>query len=266
MKKALVVFTQYNFPQPVLTFANSMAKEHAGLLYGIFLDDTPPPLQYPFPSDLAITTTPLTNESEVAQNEQVTLDNIQVFKDNCTTAGIRCEVVKNITQEQLIDFSSSADVIIIDARIRFIRYSLTDLLTQTHCAICLVSAAAAEPENIVLAYDGSDASTYAIRQFIAVFPKLNKLPTYLVSINPELEVLEHKEFINQTLPQHFPNYTLQLLRGKVKEEMDNFVRQYPGALVVMGAFGRSALSRLFHPSLAKEILEETGATLFIAHE
>jgi nucleotide-binding universal stress UspA family protein len=79
-------------------------------------------------------------------------------------------------------------------------------------------------------------------------------------------VLEHKEFINQTLPEHFPNYYLKLLRGKVKEEMDNFVQQYPRALVVMGAFGRSALSRLFHPSLAKEVLDETRASVFIAHE
>lgn len=266
MKKALVVFTQDNFPQHVLTFANRMAKEHGWLLYGIFLDDTPPPLQYSFPTDVAMTTPPLTTESEVAQNEQVTFDNLQLFKNNCTTAGIHCEVLKNITLEQLIDFSSSAAVIIIDAHIRLIQYSLTDVLTKTHCAICLVSAAAAEPENIVLAYDGSDASAYAIRQFVAVFPKLNQLPTWLVSINPELEVLEHKEFLNQTLPEHFPNYTLKLLQGKVKEEMDNFVRQYPGVLVVMGAFGRSALSRLFHPSLAKEILEETGATVFIAHE
>jgi nucleotide-binding universal stress UspA family protein len=266
MKKALVVFTQNNFPQHVLAFANRMAREHAWLLYGIFLDDTPPSLYQPFPDGVAMTGLPLTNESELARNEQVTFENLQVFKDNCATAGISCEVLKNITQEQLIDSSSSAAVIIMDARIRFIQYSLTDVLTQTHCAICLVSATAAEPENIVLAYDGSDAGAYAIRQFMAVFPKLNQLPTYLVSINPDLEVLEHKEFINQTLPDHFPNYTLKMLRGKVKEEMDNFVRQYPGALVVMGAFGRSALSRLFHPSLAKEVLEETGATVFIAHE
>ena len=58
MKKALVVFTQNNFPQHVLAFANRMAKEHAWLLYGIFLDDTPPPLYPPFPDGAAMTGLP----------------------------------------------------------------------------------------------------------------------------------------------------------------------------------------------------------------
>jgi hypothetical protein len=137
MKKAFVVFTQNSFPQHVLTFATAMIKEYAGLLYGFFLDDTPPPLQYPFPNDPPLTAAPLLNESEVAENEQVMLDNIRVFKDNCITAGVSCEVVQYGTQEQLIDPGSPADVIIMDARIRFIRYSLTDVLTQTHCPICI---------------------------------------------------------------------------------------------------------------------------------
>jgi nucleotide-binding universal stress UspA family protein len=82
-----------------------------------------------------------------------------------------------------------------------------------------------------------------------------------------LGVLEHKEFINQVLPDYFSNYTLELLEGNVKKEIDNFVQQYPeNTVVVLGAFGRTALSRLFHPSLAKEILNETKATVFIAHE
>jgi nucleotide-binding universal stress UspA family protein len=265
MKKVLVIFTAQSFGDHVLKFATGMAKQHNWLLSGVFLDDTPPTVQYPFPNDLSFTAAPV-SEKEVVENEQLVLDNIQVFKNYCAAASVQCEEVKDIGYEQLTTYSAEASLMIIDARIRFNRYSLTDLLTNASCPVCLVSTAAAEPQHIILAYDGSKSAKYAIEKFITVFPKLDHLPAFLVSINPELELLEHKEFINQTLPDRFKNYTLKFLRGKVKEEMDNFVKQYPAAMVVMGAFGRSGLSRLFHPSLANELLAETEATVFIAHE
>lgn len=267
MKKVLVVFTPTSFPPHVLKFAIDITKEPAGVLHGIFLDDAPVPFHYPFPNDLATTETNLTNESEEAENEKLVLNDIQTFRNFCQREGVSCEAQRNITLEQLIEYSSSADVIITDARIRLYRYSLADLLTDAHCPVCLVSEAAPEVKHIILTYDGSDSARYAIERFMAVFPTWKAVPAYLVSVNPELEVLEHKEFINQTLPHHFQNLTLKLLQGNVKEVMDKFVKQYPeDAIVVMGAFGRSALSRLFHPSLAKEILKETTATVFIAHQ
>jgi len=36
--------------------------------------------------------------------------------------------------------------------------------------------------------------------------------------------------------------------------------------VVMGAFGRSAISRLFHRSLSNVILEDTKVSLFTTHK
>lgn len=37
-------------------------------------------------------------------------------------------------------------------------------------------------------------------------------------------------------------------------------------VVVMGAYGGNAVSRLFHKSLANIVIEETNAALFIMHE
>lgn len=259
MKKVLVVFTSA-IPTYVQKFAIDMAKEHAWLLHGIFLDNAASPILYLSPGDIAPEVT------NMQENEKLVDDNMQTFSFNCQTAGVLCEKEKNTTLEQLIKYSSSAEAIITDAHITFFQFSLTTILTDAHCPVCLVSEAASAIKHVILTYDGSNSSKYAIEQFMIVFPKLSELPTYLVSINPELEVLEHKEFINQILPDYFPNYTLKLLEGNVKKELDKFVQQYPdNTIVVLGAFGRTAISRLFHPSLAKEILNETKATVFIAH-
>jgi hypothetical protein len=92
------------------------------------------------------------------------------------------------------------------------------------------------------------------------------LPAYLVTVNAPLEVVEHKEFINGVVKKHFPRLEMKQLEGKVTEELDRFILQFPrDAFVVMGAFGRSALSRLFQPSVGKKVWEETGASFFIAH-
>jgi nucleotide-binding universal stress UspA family protein len=267
MKKVLVAFTPASIPGHVLKFSIGIAKEHNWVLQSIFLVTTPSPLLHPFTDDLALEATETTNVNQADENDKLVNDNIRIFRDYCERAGIHFEEGKYITKDQLIEYSSLADLIITDARITFSNFSLTDVLTDAHCPVCLVSETSAEVKHIIFAYDGSDSSKYAIERFMAVFPKLNQLPAYLVSINPGVEVLEHKEFINQTLPGHFQNYTLQLFEGNVKEVMDNFLKQFPvNAIIVMGAFGRSALSRLFHPSLAKEILNETSATVFIAHE
>ncbi|MBS1605494.1 MAG: universal stress protein [Bacteroidetes bacterium] len=37
-------------------------------------------------------------------------------------------------------------------------------------------------------------------------------------------------------------------------------------IVVMGAYGRTAVSRLFRQSLSNTILQKTNASLFVTHE
>ena len=56
------------------------------------------------------------------------------------------------------------------------------------------------------------------------------------------------------------------IKGNPNEELVEFVERAPqGTLVVMGAFGRKGLSALFHSSLSQVLLDQTRASLFIAH-
>jgi nucleotide-binding universal stress UspA family protein len=73
--------------------------------------------------------------------------------------------------------------------------------------------------------------------------------------------------LNDWLPQHFPVLQKQILQGNLQKELVSFIRKNDEqAVVVMGAYGRNAVSRLFHRSLSNIVIEETNALLFIMHE
>jgi hypothetical protein len=266
MKQVLVLFTPTGLSAHVLQFAREMATLYQWTLIGVLLDDTiTSDSGYPFPNDLGFTETETTKETEIQEMDKLREANIKIFRDTCSAAGIPYEIERNIQLKQLIELSKAAALILTDSRVEFHRFHLTEILHKSHCPVCLIYISAPEMKYIVLTYDGSDRSKKAIESFIRIFPK-NILPAFLVSVNASLEVVEHKEFVNEVVKKHFPSLEMMQLEGKVTEELDRFILQFPkDAFVVMGAFGRSALSRLFQPSVGKKVWEETGASFFIAH-
>ncbi len=266
MKQVLVLFPPIGLPAHVLEFAREMATMYQWTLIGVLLADTiRSDSGYPFPNDLGFTETETTLETEIQEMNKLREANIKVFRDTCSAAGIPYEIESDVQLKKLIEFSTAAELMITDSRVEFHQFHLTAIVHQSHCPVCLIYTSAPEMKHIVLTYDGSDRSKKAIESFIRIFPK-NILPTKLVSVNAPLEVVEHKEFINGVVKKHFPGLEMIQLEGKVTEELDRFILQFPrDAFVVMGAFGRTALSRLFQHSVGKKVWEETGASFFIAH-
>ena len=100
----------------------------------------------------------------------------------------------------------------------------------------------------------------------ALLPEFKDIPTLLLSINPKDEV-ENKKYLQQNLNDLFNDISIKSLTGKVEKEMERFLSELPGnILVVMGAFGRSEISRFFHESLANIVMKDRRVSLFIAHK
>ena len=67
--------------------------------------------------------------------------------------------------------------------------------------------------------------------------------------------------------QKFSNLEMVLLSGNTEKKLIEFLDEHTeNAIVVMGAYGRSAISLLFNPSLSNVILEQSRTSLFIAHD
>jgi nucleotide-binding universal stress UspA family protein len=267
MKKILVVFSGTGNPTHVLHFALAAARQNGYILQGIFLDELPSAREsYPFPNDLALTEEEVTAESIEQENEELLADYTRYMEDECRLAGVPYSIEKKVPVKKLDEYMAAAHLIALDTRADFENTSLIHILTHAHCPVCLVAITAPKVETIIFAFDGSEGSKYAIRKFTELFPHLGGVKIYLVSVNAGEEIIENKEFVNEWVGRHFQNVTIHPLEGNEKEVFVDFLQQFPdNALVVMGAFGRSALSRLIHPSFAGRVLHKSRASLFLAH-
>jgi nucleotide-binding universal stress UspA family protein len=88
-----------------------------------------------------------------------------------------------------------------------------------------------------------------------------------LTINPDTKNSPFETFMDDWFDHHFSSLTKHHSEGDVHKELIKFIQKdSEKKLVIMGAFGRSGLSRLFHRSLAARVIEETNASLFITHQ
>lgn len=170
--------------------------------------------------------------------------------------------------KQLVDFSSGADFIAADPHDDLQRYSFKDILAEVNCPVCLISVNATEINRTILLYNGREDSLHAITTYSGLFPKLCKEKSYLVTINAKEKVKkEDRKAIRQKLEQKFSNLEMVSLSGNPGKKLIEFPGGHTeNAIVAMGAYGRSAISRLFNPGLSNVIPEQSRTSLFVAHD
>lgn len=269
MKKILVLINDYTVSAAVMDFALELARKNHSTVYGIFVQS----LQYnndsyPFPNDINETDTDFTGTTDEEEHLQFLQSIIDIFVNQCKHAGIpfHTHSISSRFLDTLIDYSAFADLILCDADTPPTQYSMTNLLADTHCPVLMVNKDYKETNNLVLAYDDKLSSIYAIRMFTYLFSSYTNLTTYFVSVLPtNIKGLVYDDLIKEWLPLHYSNATFEIIHGDTKNELTNFINKLSNPLIVMGAYGRSSLSRFFKDSLANEIITRTNAPIFIAH-
>jgi hypothetical protein len=224
---------------------------------------------YIFPSDINLTDTDFTKATDEEENIKLKNSCVKSFADECTAANVFYKV-RSVDEKflpSIIDNSAFADIMICDAERFPTHYSFETLLFHSHCSILLVPETYTNIENIILSYDDKTSSIHAIKQFAYLFSFYKHLPVYFVSVLPkDVDELQYEDLVNEWLPLHYPTAEIKILKGEPKKELTHFINSYSNSLVILGAFGRSSLSRFFKESIAYSFLEETTATLFLAHE
>jgi hypothetical protein len=267
MKNILVVFNGINAPWHVLTFAITIAKNHEADLKGIFLSPPPHTLdwKYFFPNDLELANPKLANEAVLAEYNRINDDTGRLFKAECERKGVLWKDEKNVPVNQLIDETSQSYIFITDAKAK--SYFSEHVLSHVHCPVYFTSEKDM-PERVILMYNGAESASFAIEKYKTLLPEFSDLPTDLVSINfPEEKESGKQEYIKNYLQSHFTNLSITPLKGKVEKVLKSFLQQYSEhTLIIMGAFGRTDVSRFFHQSLGNVVLENTRMSLFIAHK
>jgi hypothetical protein len=273
MKKVLLLLDILHSPTPILSSVINIARVANALVEVIFLHRVHflVDLVYPLGTDL-----PSLQADEEA-DKQLLADNVRLVSDSFNNAGVRFIVSEKeaVTLDDLLENSAFSDLILTDARTNIsdflyapLNVSMRDLLSDAHCPLLLLREDSMPPDKLILAYDGSYSSIYAIKQFQLLFPQLTSLPAWLITIPPkEKKGIRHSENLKHWAPYHFPQLSVEVLPGRPSEILPAFIDRHGGKpITVMGSYGRGTLSRIFHQSLANSVLEKTASSLFTTHE
>lgn len=143
---------------------------------------------------------------------------------------------------------------------------MKEILHTAECPILLVPEKIVMPRNIILAYDGSAASVYAMKQFAHLFPEYSGLPVTLVYLRESKETaFPERENIEELVSGYFSNLRLLELHMDPKDFFFRWLPAQEGPWLVTGSYGRSDLSQLFSRSFITGLIREHKIPVFTAH-
>lgn len=285
MKKIVIPFDGTHFSDGAFTFAEKLSEREAVLLAGLFLPEIMYPGPYGFTGvgalDIPALIPLLETDTPALINK-----NIKRFKDLCVRRGIEHRVHKAVDDfalPQLKKESRFADLFIIGSQL-FYNYSvvgdteqvvadtdneeyLSSLLHHAECPVLLVPESYEFPTQVILAYDGSESSVYAIKQFAYLFPELCDIRTLLVYAGRgDARAMPDVAYVEELASRHFKDLTLTTIEADPDVYFETWLLDQKAPLLVTGAYDRSSLSLLFKESFAGKIIADRKMPVFIAHK
>lgn len=270
MKKVLLAFDGDNFSEGAFEFASELNKKEPILLTGVFVPQVDTSNLWAYAIGVPPAVIPVLEEDAEVEEK-----NIERFKDLCEINNIRCKVHDDyygFAIPELKRETRFADLLLIGSETFYHNLGegmndyIVDALHKAECPVLLVPESFHFPQSNVLAYDGSDISIYAIKQFAYLFPELCDNPTLLVFCENKDEVIPEKENMQELASQHFSNLKILKLDIDPKRYFRTWMSEQKNSILVSGAFGRSMISQAFRKSFVADIIKEHQLPVFVAHK
>ncbi len=275
MKKVIIPFDGVNFSQGAFDFARIMNEVEPILLTGLFLPQVDYANLWSFSAGgvAGPLFVPLVEDADV----EVITHSVFRFKSLCEKYHIEHRVHENYFEFAIPDLRREtrfADLLILGSE-EFYKNMGTkvpnayvkDALHNTECPIVIVPEKFNFPESIVLAYDGSESSVFAIKQFAYLFPALAKLPTLLItadSKHPGNDFPERSN-IEELAARHYSQLSLMKLEFDPHKYFSAWIMERKSSILVSGAFERSAFSESIRKSFVSEVIGAHQLPVFMAH-
>ncbi|RXK87272.1 universal stress protein [Filimonas effusa] len=274
MKKMIVALDGLKYSESAASYAIHLAKQSNSFLAGIFLDD------FTYHSYRIYDLIESGGEEKVVLEETdkaIRAESVSQFENACEEAGISFAVHhdQSIALQELLHESIYADLLVIDGKETLTHYTerspsrfIRDLLAEAQCPVVVVPSSYRVMEKIIMLYDGSPSSVFAIRMFSYAFPVLKHLETEVVTVKDPVTAmnLPDNRLMKEFMRQHFPKATYTVLTGAAETEIvEHLKKQFGQTLVVLGAYQRGMVSRWLKTSMADVLIRELHCPLFIAH-
>ncbi|HUQ96858.1 MAG TPA: hypothetical protein VM010_04270 [Chitinophagaceae bacterium] len=274
MKKVLYVCDGMSFSETAFDFACRLNEQQPILLTGLFM----PQISY---ANLWSYTNALGGPAvlpliDTGDNETIQ-KTIRHFEDRCQKNGITYRLHKDYVDFALPELRKEtrfADLLLLGSE-RFYHNILgsddmdyvIEALHETECPVIVVPETGAFPATNVIAYDGSAASVYAIKQFANLFPEMCVQETTLLYLHQDDGLpLPHETELKELVQQHFSNVAFMQSRDNTKKQFLNWLAEKKNTILIAGAFGRSSVSQLFRKSFLRDVVAQRKLPVFIAHK
>jgi nucleotide-binding universal stress UspA family protein len=278
MKKLIAAFDGLNFSESTMNYAIFLAKHAHAHLVGVFLEDftrhsySMADISKFEGADFEKHLDELNDKDKVERNES-----IEIFEKACQNGGINYTIHRdrNIAIQELLHESIYADLIIISETETISRYEepvptsfIRNLLNDVQCPVIVAPPAYKPIDKIILLYDGEPSSVHAIRTFSYLFESMKNFEIEVISVKGGAQSmhLPDNKLMKEFIKRHYPKAQFLVLKGIPEDEIiKNMHREKNDPIIVLGAYRRSRISRLFRPSMADYLLQQLQMPLFIAH-
>ena len=274
MKKILLAFDGGNFSAGACEFARVLNEKNRILLTGAFL----PQVDYAnlWSYSGGGMTGPLYVPLLEDENSEAVQKNINRFESFCQKNDIDYRVHKDFFDFALPELkreSRFADLLLLGSQTFYENLSsaepneyLKEALHGIECPAIVVPEKFEFPNSNILTYDGSESAVYAIKQFAYLSPELTDHKTILIYMKEKgEEEMPEQVSIEELAARHFKDLTLLRLQANHKKYFSSWLLENKGAILISGAFGRSAFSRSFRKSFITDTIREHQLPVFIAH-
>ncbi len=264
MEKILLAIDALNPDKNSLDFACFLARLTKSKMTGIFLDDT-------VMEEMAIT-----DNSRPSSKSGLIEKNIRWFNEKCVGEETKHDLHTDsgIPVNELILESRYADLVIVDSETSFNKpYEgsptrfVKDFLNHAECPVVIAPESFEGIDEIVVAYNGSPSSVFAIKQFSHLFPQFNNKRVSIVQVSENGKWnMKEKDKLSEWLKAHYYHFDFISLKGEADIALFDYLWKRRNVFLVMGAFGRGSISQFFRKSRAELIIKTITQPIFIAHQ
>lgn len=270
MKKVILAIEVNHFPQAAFDFVKKLNEQEAILLTGAFLPQAQLAEFYGYPYGVAGAYLSVLEDAEPSTLAK----DIEQFEGFCKINNIKYCIHEDFfdsVTDSLKKESNYADLLILNSQQFYNENANTDtylnkVLHESACPVVVLPENVSFPDNLTFAFDGSEDSLYAIKQFVYLFPSLTALPVEITYIHEDSQRgLPDEALMKEWANQHFSDFKFLRLEINPKKYFGTWISEKKGTLLVCGSFARSSFSNIVNRSFVRDVIERREIPIFVAH-
>jgi hypothetical protein len=272
MKKILFLCSEDNFPVGAFRFIKQVAENETVHVKGLFF--TTGGNEQMAGHGFMPVSEPILKRYH---DEKILLNKIRErFSIECEAIGIRYSMQINESAWDtglFIKESRFSDLVVVSEELFCMdepgtesNYFMEQVLRLSECAVIIIPEEHRIIDRLTVAYDGGKKSMFALKQFVYLFPYFVDYPSDFVYIkNEDKEVIPDGSLLQEYTKAHFDAMFASKLHFDPNKYFSAWMENKKNILLIAGAYSRSFLSNIFHPSFANKLIAKSICPVFISH-